>query len=714
MKRFLIMMTAGILALCGMAKGQAIPWLSWTFLPQAQMDEIIGETSGETAWKTIASLAAFNRDRRPEEFSDMFLETRVVSGLLRDYGLGGIEVLRYPEGQAWDASKGELWEIKPHRRKLASFNDMVPMLAAWSSPTDTTADLVWVGRGTPEEIRLAKVEGKIVVTEGNILAVSAEACAKQGALGVVAISMLRPFFDPLQLPWTPVKMLPIPGMPPSSAPSKPVFGFCLPAREGDLLKKRLLGGESITVRAQVEAREVPYHLEDIVAVIPGTDPGAGEVILSAHLFEGNVKQGANDNLSGSACILEVARVLNTLIAEGRLPRPKRGIRFLWAPEFGGTGKWVQANPALMAKTLCDINMDMVGEWLSRNQSFFCLMRTTYGMPHYVNDVTENYFRFVGEGNRDKIHRHGQGADVPGRIVAPFGADEPFPYSIEWHYGSSDHEVFNDWSVGVPGVMMIAWPDQWYHTSGDVADKADPTQLKRAAVIGAAAAYTIASADEAMAVRIASETAANGARRIPIQLQAGITALNDAGPEAFVEAYKKGLFAVEAALANEKATLASVLELAPGAPRLAKHISRMSEAVDGTGASAKAALKAHMEAVADRLGVSPVRKLTLTPLEAKAARLHPRRKDKVRAEGYLNYTRFRAALPADLRTESPLDLFLLKEGISDVWELRRLIDGKRSALDIKRTLDAQAPKPSDLQTILDYLDILKKADLIETD
>ncbi|MCG2814442.1 MAG: hypothetical protein L6425_00680 [Candidatus Aminicenantes bacterium] len=47
-------------------------------------------------------------------------------------------------------------------------------------------------------------------------------------------------------------------------------------------------------------------------------------------------------------------------------------------------------------------------------------------------------------------------------------------------------MFNDWGVQVPGVMMIAWPDQWYHTSGDRVNKADPTQLKRAAVIGAAA------------------------------------------------------------------------------------------------------------------------------------------------------------------------------------------------------------------------------------
>jgi hypothetical protein len=171
----------------------------------------------------------------------------------------------------------------------------------------------------------------------------------------------------------------------------------------------------------------------------------------------------------------------------------------------------------MEKTLCNINMDMVGEWLTKCQAHMCLMRTTYGNPHYINDVMENCYRYVGEGNRERIQNRSTSYPVPQRIVAPFGADEPFYYSIETHYGASDHEVFNDWGVGVPGVMMIAWPDPWYHLSGDLADKSDPTQLKRTVVIGAAAAYTVASADDNLAVRIAAETASNATRRLGHQL-----------------------------------------------------------------------------------------------------------------------------------------------------------------------------------------------------
>ena len=68
-----------------------------------------------------------------------------------------------------------------------------------------------------------------------------------------------------------------------------------------------------------------------------------------------------------------------------------------------------------------------------------MIRTTFGNPHYINDVMENYYRYVGEGNRERIQNRGNFYLVPRRIVAPTGADEPFYYSIETHYGASDHD-----------------------------------------------------------------------------------------------------------------------------------------------------------------------------------------------------------------------------------------------------------------------------------
>lgn len=732
-KRLFIVVACGLL-LAAAVSAQYAPWLYWTFLPKAQMDEIAGEASGESAWNTVAEINAFNRQRFDEEFAGNFFETEVVVRKLRSYGLAGVDVVTFPGGQAWVAVKGELWETKPGRQKLASINDMLPMLASGSAAADVTGELVWAGRGTAREIEEAKVEGKIVVTEGNLM-MAYGAASQRGALGVLTISLSRPYFDPLQMPWSGIMSRrrpreaaagqpgrpgepPAAGQPaaPQAAPQAPApapqpggFAFQVPVREGDILKRRLLANEKITVHARVESRTEKVDLENVVCHIPGTDPEAGEVILSAHLFEGFQKQGANDNISGSACILEVARLLNTLVAEGRLPRPKRTIRFIWGPEFSGIGEWVKANRPVMERTLCNINMDMVGEWLSKNRAHFCLMRTSFGNPHYINDVMENYYRYVGEGSRERIQNRATAAGVPVRVVAPSGADEPFAYSIETHYGASDHEVFNDWGVGVPGIMMIAWPDQWYHTSGDTADKSDPTQLKRAAAIGAAGAYTVASADGTAAAAIAGEIASNATRRLGHALTVAMEALNRATADSLEEdsRYARGI--VEATVINEKDTLASVLELAPGDRALAGHAARLSKAVEGTGASSLAALDAHRAAVARRLGVKAAA-LVPTELEKKAAAIVPRPTPKVREGGYREYQKLLTAVPATARAQHPVTGQGL--ALASGPEVQLLVDGRHSALDIKKMLDAQHERRSTLQAVLNHLEILKLAGLVE--
>jgi aminopeptidase YwaD len=728
-KRLPILFICG-LVLVAVVSAQYTPWLYWTFLPRGQMDEIVGEASGETAWNTIAEINAFNRERFGEEFAGNFLETQVIVRKLKSYGLAGIDVVTYPGGQAWVAVTGELWETKPSRQKLASIHDMLPMLASGSVTADVTGDLVWIGRGTPKEIAEANVEGKIVVTEGS-LSMAHGAAAQKGALGTIAISMSRPYFDPLQMPWSGIMARRRPGgpgqpgqpAPPAAglpaAPAQPAqavpapqpsgFAFQLPVREGDILKRRLLANEKISVRARVESRTETVDLENVICHIPGTDPAAGEIILSAHLFEGFQKQGANDNISGSACILEVARIINTLVADGRLPKPKRTIRFIWGPEFSGIGEWVKANRDIMERTLCNINMDMVGEWLSKNQAFFCLMRTTYGNPHYINDVMENYYRYVGEGNRERIQNRSTPAAVPVRIVAPSGADEPFTYSIETHYGASDHEVFNDWGVGVPGIMMIAWPDRWYHTSGDTADKADPTQLKRAAAIGAAGAYTVAAADAAAGARIAAEIASNATRRLGHQLAVAVEALNQAKAETLAEDHKYARGILEAAVLNEKDTLASVLELAPGAADLTARVAQMVKSVEGVGAAGLAVIDAHKASVASALGVKS-EPLVLTDLEKRAAKIVPRPTAIVRKDGYREYQKLLTAVPATARAKYPVigkDLV-----VANSAELQLLVNGRHSVLDIKKMLDAQNERRSTVQAILNNLEILKLAGLVE--
>ena len=693
-----------VFILLGASSAQYTPWLYWTLLPQEQMSEIIGEASGDTAWKTIMETGGYNKDRQDEEYNSAVYESQYIYDQLKKYGLPGATMDRLPGGKVWDGIKGELWEVKPYKQKLASYRDNTFMLLRGSNPADVTAELIWVGRGTKKELDSLDVKGKIVVTEGSPSSVHNLACGRMGAEGVIGISQSRPAFDPLQIPSSGIYSR----RSTSKTPAK--FGFYLPFREGIYLKQRLLRNQKITVHAQVDSQEMSYDLQLPNCFIPGTDPDAGEIIFSAHLFEGYIKQGANDNKSGSAAILEVARTLYALIEEGRLPRPKRTIRFLWGPEYSGTGPWVKERVELMDKTLCNINMDMVGEWLSLNHGYMCLMRTTSGNAHYINDVMENYYRFVGEGNRERIQNRSGGISpysFPHRIVSPFGADEPFRYSIETHYGASDHEVFNDWGVQVPGVMMIVWPDQWYHTSGDRVDKSDPTQLKRTVVIGAAAAYTIATADDDAAIRIASETTSNGTRRLGHELMRGFEALNQAKAETLADAYKEARNILTAGVRNEKATLSTILELAQDKIKVTSHIQSMKKTIDAMGQAHMLALETHMKAAASRLEVKPV-KAKFTEEEMNAAKIIPRQTSLVTANGYRGYSELINKVTKEVKKQFPYN----RRNIGNSNELQCLINGKNSALDIKIMLDAQYQRKSVLKDIINFLEILKAAGLIE--
>lgn len=681
---------------------QYTPWYYWTLLSESHMNEIIGEASGETAYKTIMETGGYTKNRRAEEYSTTFYESAYIHDKLKFYGIPEARIERSPSGNdlTWNAIKGELWEVFPGRQKLISYRDNAFQLVQGSGNADVTAELVWAGNGTSEEISEIDVKGKIAVAHGNVSRLHANA-SREGAAGVISISDSRNYIDPLQIPQGYIRPVLNTQQDEGAAGN---FAFQMNIREGQYLIERLLRGEKIEVHAVVETSMEPYEIQNVEAYIPGKNPDATAVIFSAHIFEGLVKQGANDNKSGGAAILEVARVLNTLIEEGRIPRPERGIRFWWGPEFSGSRPWVDMNFDEIKDAYCNINMDMVGEWLTMHNAHFNLMRTTFGNAHYVNDVVENYFRFVGEGNRDRVHNRGGVNSIPHRIVAPFGADEPFHYSIETHYGSSDHEVFNGFGVRIPGVMMIAWPDQWYHTSGDLVDKADPTQLKRAVVIGAAAAYTIADAGNDMAVKIAGEIAGNAARRLGHQFNVAMDMISRSDANDLPFTYKKALWLIEAHILNEKATLESVIQLAEAPDKISDHIAALTGTIENTGQAHLMALESQMRAKASLLETLPVN-IELTSEEKKAGSIVPELSPGSFKMGRGKLNDKLSGLNDKTLSDYPvLSRF-------DNNEAARLVNGQRSVLDIKMMLDAQKRQETDVEDIINYIYRLKAAGIV---
>jgi aminopeptidase-like protein len=125
-----------------------------------------------------------------------------------------------------------------------------------------------------------------------------------------------------------------------------------------LIKQREREGKPpVKVRAKVTSRFWDGELNVVSAVIRGqTDE---EVVVVAHLC--HPQWSANDNASGAATVLEVARTLQGLISEGRLDKPHRGIRFLLVPEISGTQAYLASNEDQIPRMIAGLNLDMVGE-----------------------------------------------------------------------------------------------------------------------------------------------------------------------------------------------------------------------------------------------------------------------------------------------------------------------------------------------------------------
>ncbi|MEW6338627.1 MAG: M20/M25/M40 family metallo-hydrolase [Acidobacteriota bacterium] len=120
------------------------------------------------------------------------------------------------------------------------------------------------------------------------------------------------------------------------------------------------------VRLAVTAR-APWQSEgaNVIAVLPGRDPAhAGRyVLVGAHLDHcgdwPELLPGADDNASGSATVLEIAR------AAARLqPRPRRAVVFVLfgGEESGllGSRRYAAGLPASIGRPVAAYNLDMVG------------------------------------------------------------------------------------------------------------------------------------------------------------------------------------------------------------------------------------------------------------------------------------------------------------------------------------------------------------------
>jgi hypothetical protein len=489
-------------------------------LPEGDVAALANELSGETAKRNLEVIATFHRQRGSQGFHSA---AELVAERARAYGLSDVEILEFPaDGKifygtqrsrpAWDAEVGELWEtaidLSPdckaaeERAKqagknassvpcdyftgkevlIASYGAEPVVLAEDSESADVTAELVDVGAGTNEADYAGKdVKGKIVLVSASPGAAQELAVGKFGAAGIVSYAQNQKNAwwgeDENLIRWGHLETF----------SANKTFAFMVSLKTARGMRERLARGEKIRLHAVVKAGQHAGNYEVVTAVIPGADPKLKEeeIAFSCHLD--HQRPGANDNASGCVTILEVARTLQKLIAEGKLARPARTIRFIWPPEIEGTLALLNGKPEFAARIKAVVHMDMVGGG-PITKAVFHVTRGPMSLPSFVHDVAWAFADWLN----DQSYRYAAGLRAEYPLVAPEGGKEPLRAEYSAYTMGSDHDVYQDSSFGIPAIYMNDWPDRYIHTNFDTAANIDTTKLKRAAFIGAASGYFLAT------------------------------------------------------------------------------------------------------------------------------------------------------------------------------------------------------------------------------
>ena len=118
--------------------------------------------------------------------------------------------------------------------------------------------------------------------------------------------------------------------------------FVLSPREANPLRDRLATGENIHVTFALDARSGNSPGETVIATLPGKDHSK-VVLFCAHGDADSGGPGADDNASGVATVLEIARTAAAAIMAGKLAQPGWDMRFAgWGGEMASTRQYLAA------------------------------------------------------------------------------------------------------------------------------------------------------------------------------------------------------------------------------------------------------------------------------------------------------------------------------------------------------------------------------------
>ncbi len=527
-------------------------------------------------------------------------------------GLEGVEVLGAPaDGSsqsgfwtmplAWDVQSARLEIVDPplpsNIATLADYQKIPASLGMWSGatpPEGVTAGIVSLSDADLPKIAEMHLNGKLVLMSQNPAGFK-WALVKAGALGAINSFTENPNLQDGRQ-WINAWGDQGWGF---TRGSTPLLSFSIGPRQAALVRKLLAERSVVRVKATIDSRYYSGVYPYVTGVIQGTGPE--EVLTLGHSFE----QGAQDNATGVAAMLESLATINRLIVSGKLPRPKRGIRLLTMGELYGSMYYIETHPERMRRTVAALCMDTPAASYDLAGTEY----TFYMNPHAAKSYTDAFILRIAQEYFPQVHR-------------------------PWH----EHEAMSgtDTYLSEP---MINVPTVWaysgsgvetHHNSEDTPDRVDPRSLRDVATVNAAYLYYLANASEPEAMWLAELSQTRGyeqiLRTVALFLDHVATARDtqDLG-RLLQDAVDRLTYSVD----RESQAVLSVLRLVPKAEQegAAERLDSMIESLRGFGEEQTNRVRRAIDNRARELALhAPVEPISVTDsLANQASRIVVRRK-----------------------------------------------------------------------------------------
>jgi aminopeptidase YwaD len=284
--------------------------------------------------------------------------------------------------------------------------------------------------------------------------------------------------------------------------------------------EKLANAKEISLTTDVVRAEVPAY--NVVGVLEGSDPVLKNenIVIGAHYDHlgrggegslasraGEIHHGADDNASGTAGVIELARIFSS-----QRPKPKRTLVFIafGGEEEGLLGSNYYVNHPLVPldKTIAMINMDMIGRMKDRKLVIggvgtakeWRQLITQANMSEKMN-IAANSGAPAPKGVPIVVSANGR----PIMTVDPNGA---FELTLnEDGYGPSDHSSF--YSKQVPVLFFWTGTHNDYHKPSDTFDKINYNDEVRILRLVARILRDVDSADQRLTYTTAKSPAPRG-------------------------------------------------------------------------------------------------------------------------------------------------------------------------------------------------------------